>query len=98
MHLGVRKGPMNHFIQVFEQAHTGEIHEEHIGQLERSGAYFARKFADNPMAPVRVRVLRELAGTEPLYCPASAAEARTAPAPEPVPAHPFNKISGATAC
>lgn len=98
MHLGVRKGPMNHFIQVFDQAHTGEIHEEHIGQLEGSGAYFARKFADSPMAPVRVRVLRELAGTEPLYCPVSAEEAREVAAAKPVPAHAFNKISGATAC
>jgi len=64
MHLGLRKGPMNHFIQVYDQAHPGEIDDEHIEQLRRSGAYFARKFADNPAAPVRARVLRELAGTD----------------------------------
>jgi hypothetical protein len=61
MHLGVRKGPSNHFVQAFNQAHTGEIQEEHIDQLRRSSAFFARKFADDPAAPVRVQVLRELA-------------------------------------
>ena len=64
MHLEVRKGPMNHFIQAFTHAHTGEIHEEHIEQLRRSSAYFARKFADDPAAPARVRVLRELAESD----------------------------------
>ena len=64
MHLGVRKGPMNHFIQAFDQAHTGEIHAEHMEQLRRSSAFFARKFADDPAATVRVRVLRELAGSD----------------------------------
>ena len=36
MHLGIRKGPMNHFIQPFDQAHTGEIHEEAYRQLRGS--------------------------------------------------------------
>jgi hypothetical protein len=64
MHLGIRKGPMNHFIQAFDQAHTGEIHEEHIDQLRRSSAFFARKFPDDPAATVRLRVLRELADSD----------------------------------
>ena len=64
MHLGVRKGPMNHFIQPFDQAHTGEIHEEDIDQLKRSSAFFARKFPDDPAATVRLRVLRELADSD----------------------------------
>ena len=64
MHLGVRKGPMNHFIQPFDEAHTGEIHEEHIDQLRRSSAFFARKFPDDPAATVRLRVLRELADSD----------------------------------
>lgn len=64
MHLGPRKGPMNHFIQKFEQAHTGEIGEEHIEQLRMSTAYFARKFPDSPAAPVRSRVLDELVGAD----------------------------------
>jgi hypothetical protein len=64
MHLGVCKGPMNHFIQAFDQAHTGEIHEEHIDQLRSSSAFFARKFPDDPTATVRLRVLRELADSD----------------------------------
>lgn len=68
MHLELRKGPMNHFIQVFDQAHTGQIDEEHFEQLRRSTAYFARKFADNPMAPVRARVLGELVGIDAPFC------------------------------
>jgi len=32
--------------------------------LRTSPAYFARKFADDPAAPLRARVLRELAGTD----------------------------------
>ena len=69
MHLGVRKGPMNHFIQPFDQAHTGEIHEEDIDQLRGSSAFFARKFPDDPAAAVRLQVLRELVDSD------SAAEA-----------------------
>ncbi|NPC55548.1 hypothetical protein [Caenimonas soli] len=64
MHLGPRKGPMNHFIQKYDDAHPGEFHEEHFEQLRRSDAFFARKFADNPAAPARVKVLRELAATD----------------------------------
>lgn len=98
MNLGLRKGPMNHFIQVFNEAHTGEIHEQHIDQLARSAAYFARKFPDDPLAPVRVRVLDELAGADAIYRPASSEELREVPVLEPVPARLLNKISGATAC
>ncbi len=32
-----------------------------IGLLQASGAFFARKFPDDPAAPVRARVLAELA-------------------------------------
>ncbi len=66
---------MNHFIQVFNEAHTGEFDEEHFEQLRRSTAYFARKFADNPVAPVRARVLVELVGTDALFCDALRGEA-----------------------
>jgi hypothetical protein len=60
MHLGAARGPLNHYIQKYNEAHTGEIAEEQIEQLARSRAYFARKFPDDPMAPVRLRVLDEL--------------------------------------
>lgn len=72
MHLARRKGPMNHFIQRFEQAHTGVIGEDQVEQLRRCGAYFARKFPDNAAAPVRSRVLGELVDAA---TPASIADA-----------------------
>jgi hypothetical protein len=65
MHLRLVKGPMNHCIQLYDEAHPGEFDEKDIEQLRKSSAYFARKFADNPLAPVRARVLRELVGTDP---------------------------------
>jgi hypothetical protein len=61
-HVGVKRGPLNHFIQTYNEAHTGEIAEEQVEQLARSHAYFARKFPDDPLAPVRLRVLDELVG------------------------------------
>lgn len=64
MHLGPKRGPLNHFIQTYNEAHTGEVGEEQIEQLARSGAYFARKFPDDPADPVRLRVLDELVGGE----------------------------------
>ncbi|NMM06053.1 hypothetical protein [Polaromonas sp.] len=66
MHLRASKGPMNHCVQLFNQAHTGEFDEENIEQLKNSPAYFARKFPDDPGAPVRSRVLHELVGTRAL--------------------------------
>ena len=60
MRLGVRKGPMNHYVQRFNEAHTGQIHEEHLAQLRDCGAFFARKFADDPRDATRTKVLREL--------------------------------------
>jgi len=62
MHLGVRKGPLNHYIQKYDDAHTGKIQDGHIAQLRQSRAFFARKFPDDPHATVRWRVLKELAG------------------------------------
>jgi hypothetical protein len=64
MRLGVRRGPINHFIQRFNEAHTGQIHEEHLAQVRDSGAFFARKFADDPRDATRLRVLRELVGLD----------------------------------
>jgi hypothetical protein len=64
MRFGLRKGPMNHFIQRFNEAHVGDIEEAHIEQLKRSTAYFARKFPADPAAPIRSWVLRELVGAD----------------------------------
>ena len=65
MHLGVRKGPMNHYIQRYQDAHTGEIGEASLERVRQSRAFFARKFPDNPDAMVRWRVLKELVGVRP---------------------------------
>jgi hypothetical protein len=69
MRLGVRRGPMNHFVQRFNEAHTGQIHEEHLAQLRDCGAFFARKFADDPRDPARTKVLRELVSVDAMAQP-----------------------------
>lgn len=84
MHLGAARGPLNHFIQRYNEAHTGEIAEQQIGQLAASRAYFARKFPDDPAAPVRVRVLDELVGASRV----TSAQAAAAPVPAPAPETP----------
>lgn len=63
MQLQPRHGPLNHRIQRFEGAHPGCFGVEHLELLRGSGAYFARKFPDDPDATVRLRVLQELAQT-----------------------------------
>lgn len=63
MHVAPVKGPLNHYIQRFDQAHPGKIEEENIEQLRAVPAFFARKFPDDPAAPIRMRVLAELAGS-----------------------------------
>jgi Core-2/I-Branching enzyme len=67
MDLGPIKGAMNHCIQLFEEAHAGVFDEQHIDQLKKSPAYFARKFPDDPLARVRVRVLDELVGAHAAF-------------------------------
>ncbi len=59
--LGHRSGPINHYIHRFVEARSGMIGEGDIAALRASKAFFARKFPDDPAAPVRVRVLDELA-------------------------------------
>ena len=60
MHVAPAKGPMNHFIQRFDLAHPGKIEDEDMEQLKAIPAFFARKFPDDPAAPIRIRVLAEL--------------------------------------
>jgi hypothetical protein len=64
-HLGPVQGAMNHYVHKFVEAHTGQVGEENFELLRSSPAYFARKFADDPAAALRTRVLRELVGVEP---------------------------------
>jgi hypothetical protein len=64
MHLGRSQGPMNHFIQAFDEAHTGTIHDEHIEATEDVECVFRAQISGRPAAAVRLRVLRELADSD----------------------------------
>ena len=63
MHLQLIKGPMNHCFQHYEQSHPRLYEEQDLEQLRGSTAFFARKFPNDPAAPVRTRVLDEMVGT-----------------------------------
>ena len=73
MHVAPAKGPMNHFIQRFDHAHPGRFEDKDMEQLKATPAFFARKFSDDPAAPIRIRVLAELVqGGQPAGNPGSA--------------------------
>lgn len=59
--LEIRTGPLNHFINVFDEAHPQWIEDRDFDTLRRSAAFFARKFPDTPHSAIRNRVLRDLA-------------------------------------
>lgn len=61
-HVGASAGPSNHYVHTFDEAHPGQIGDGEFECLRTTPAFFARKFVDDPQAPVRARVLRELAG------------------------------------
>lgn len=71
MNLGVRRGPMNHFIQTYDEARVREFTLAELPRLRQSAAFFARKFPQDPAAPVRLALLRELAeaGRDPVLAP-----------------------------
>jgi hypothetical protein len=62
MQIGARKGPMNHYVHTFQGAHPGRLEDRDFDMLRRRPEFFARKFADDAQAAIRVRVLEELAG------------------------------------
>ncbi len=62
MHLRPRRAPMNHLIARFDGAHPGVWDSDQILSLRRSPAWFARKFPDDPQAPVRQLVIEQLVG------------------------------------
>ena len=72
MKAGAHKGPLHHLIQRFDHAHPGVFTLADLDRLAQSGAFFARKFPDDPQAPVRLRVLAELAQTLPASPPPAA--------------------------
>ena len=65
MHIAPAKGPMNHFIPAFDPAYPARIEQKDMERLKATPAYFAGKFPDDPAAPIRLRVLHELANTDP---------------------------------
>jgi len=67
MYLRPKKGPMNHVIKAFTHAHPGVFVEADMAQLGSSRAFFARKFPDDSLAPIRTRVLNELVETDPFF-------------------------------
>ncbi|HYF43308.1 MAG TPA: hypothetical protein VEA35_12825 [Ramlibacter sp.] len=54
------QGPFHHYVNKFIEAHPSKISEAEIPTLVASGAFFARKFPEDPANPVRARVLEEL--------------------------------------
>jgi hypothetical protein len=58
--LEIRTGPLNHYINVFDEAHPKWMDEADFETLRRSTAFFARKFPDDPESAVRKRVLEDL--------------------------------------
>jgi hypothetical protein len=56
------KGEFNHLIHTFDEAHPGVLQEADLAELERSRAFFARKFPDDVGNPIRARVLHDFAG------------------------------------
>ncbi|HYD76358.1 hypothetical protein [Ramlibacter sp.] len=54
------RGPLNHYISRYDQAHPRRLEESDLPALRATPAFFARKFPDDPAAPVRLRVLEEL--------------------------------------
>jgi len=59
------RGPLNHYISRFDQAHPSRLDLTDLPVLRESPAFFARKFPDDAQAPVRLRVLEELAAPVP---------------------------------
>jgi hypothetical protein len=59
-----RSGPLNHYIQRFDEARPGWIGDADYPALARSSAFFARKFPDDPATRIRTRVLGELVGID----------------------------------
>jgi len=60
---GWRIGESNHLISRFEDAHPVMLGLPDLPVLARSPRFFARKFPDEPSAPVRRAVLAGLNGT-----------------------------------
>ncbi|MBA2961249.1 MULTISPECIES: hypothetical protein [Ramlibacter] len=83
MQLAATRGPMNHEIQRFDGAHVGTFGEGDLQLLRDSPAYFARKFPDDPAAPVRQRVVGELLRDGSAPSPAAPVRLHSVPSVRP---------------
>jgi hypothetical protein len=94
-------GPMNHEIQTFEGAHAGSFGEADLPGLRGSPACFARKFPDDPAAPVRRRVLDEMVRADHALPSAPAVPRRVQPTaqvrPDPAAGWPAAPVQHAPA-
>jgi hypothetical protein len=84
MHLAASKGPMNHLVQKFDGAHPGGIDEGDIDRLRACPAFFARKFPDDPTAPVRLKVLEDLVGSSDANAASALPQVKARALPAPV--------------
>ncbi|MDB5880563.1 MAG: hypothetical protein JWP43_441 [Ramlibacter sp.] len=71
MRLAPNRGPLNHYISRFDEAHPMTMGEADLDELRSTPAFFARKFCDDPCDPLRLRVLDELVSA-PTRCAAAA--------------------------
>jgi hypothetical protein len=90
------RGPLNHYISPFDNAHPRQIDACDLPALRASPAFFARKYPQDAAAAIRLRVLDELvmagapalpaAGTAPLpvHLPAGGGAVDTAAPRHPV--------------
>ena len=72
---GARAGPLNQYINRFDEAHPRWIDDSDFATLRSSNKFFARKFANDPESSIRLRVINELVvpGTGPAGQPAQSA-------------------------
>ena len=62
---GLPYGPGNHVVSQYVGARPQWLGLDELDALEKSGKYFARKFPDDPHAPVRLRLLERLGARVP---------------------------------
>lgn len=75
---GARAGPLNHYINRFDEAHPQWIDDSDFATLRTSNKFFARKFSNDPQSSIRLRVIDEL-----VACPldtAAGSRSRSQPA------------------
>ncbi len=58
----IQVGPSNHLVNRFTEGNPNWLLDTDYSMLEQSDRFFARKFPDDPDAPIRHRVMTELAG------------------------------------